>query len=75
MTEKQLDITGEVCPFCLLIVKRELKNLNSGSTLIVKLDHPPAAKDNIPAAMKKAGHRIETKLLEPGLWELHIVKQ
>lgn len=75
MTEKKIDITGKVCPYCLMIVKKEVKNLASGDVLIVKTDHPPAATDTIPYNMKKAGNPVESKKLEPGVWELKITKK
>ena len=75
MTEYTLDITGKVCPYCLLSVQKKLETLKSGDVLKVKCDHPPAANDNIPYAMKKAGHKLERNQLEPGLWELVITKK
>ena len=72
MKEQKLDITGKVCPFCLLIDRNEVKKLASDDILIVKTDHPPAATDTIPHDMKKQGHNIESIKLEPGLWELKI---
>ncbi len=75
MTEIQLDITGKICPFCLLIVQKKVDKIASGDTLIVKCDHPPAANDTIPRAMKKRGYPIEVHKLEPGLWELKIDKK
>ncbi len=74
MVEHELDITGKVCPFCLLIVKKKLGTLEPGDELIVKCDHPPAANDSIPYAMIKAGYPFIVKELEPGLWELRIQK-
>ena len=47
MTNK-LDITGKVCPFCLLAVDKELKKLPSGEELVVVCDHAPAATASIP---------------------------
>lgn len=75
MVTENLDITGKVCPICLLAVKKKLKSMNSGDMLIVKTDHPPAANENIPTAMRKDGNLCETKKLEPGLWELTIKKK
>ncbi|MFX0070315.1 MAG: sulfurtransferase TusA family protein [Candidatus Hermodarchaeota archaeon] len=75
MTEHKLDITGKICPYCLLIVKKELKKLPSGDIIIVKTDHPPAATDTIPYNMKKEGNPIETRKLESGVWELTITKK
>ena len=70
-----LDITGKVCPFCLLIVKKKIATLVKEDVLIVKIDHPPAATDTIPYSMKKMGYPCELKMLEPGLWQLLIIKQ
>ena len=75
MTEIKLDITNKVCPFCLLLVKKKLAAMNKEDILIVKCDHPPAATDTIPYAMKKANYPCESKILENGLWELKITKK
>ncbi|MHA1248638.1 MAG: sulfurtransferase TusA family protein [Candidatus Helarchaeota archaeon] len=75
MVKYELDITGKVCPYCLLIVRKKIKEIASGDTLIVKTDHPPAALDTIPYNMRKEGHAFESKKLEPGLWELTITKK
>jgi len=72
MAEYKLDIIGKVCPYALLAVRNRVKELSSGDTLIVKTDHPPAANDTVPTDMQKKGHRVETELLEPGLWQLKI---
>ena len=49
MVQQKLDITGVVCPFCVLKIKTAIDVLKSGDELIVISDHPPAAKDSIPA--------------------------
>ena len=63
---------GKVCPFCLLIVRKKVGDLSTGDILTVKTDHPPAAIDTIPHEIKKLGNHIESKKLEPGVWELKI---
>jgi len=73
--EKELDITGKVCPYCLLFVKKEMAKLNSGDILKVLCDHPPAANETIPFAMKQEGNTITSEKLEPGLWRLTITKK
>ncbi|MHA1744939.1 MAG: sulfurtransferase TusA family protein [Promethearchaeota archaeon] len=74
MVEETIDITGKICPFCLLIVKKKLAKMAVADVLSVICDHPPAATDTIPYAMKKAGHTVEIKRIEPGVWELKITK-
>ncbi|MBD3350130.1 MAG: sulfurtransferase TusA family protein [Candidatus Lokiarchaeota archaeon] len=73
--EYKLDITGKGCPFCLLIVQKKLKNMKSGDVVHVLCDHPPAAMENIPIAMERAGHSFKRELEEPGLWKLTIKKK
>ena len=74
MTNHELSVLGEVCPFCLMILRRELKKLPSGDTLVVTVDHPPAADVNFPEYLKKEGHPYEKVLLEPGVWQFTITK-
>ena len=75
MANYELDITGKICPFCLLIVKQKLEDIASGDTLVVKCDQPPAATKTIPRAMKKDKNKCITKKIESGLWELTIIKK
>ena len=75
MTELNLDITGKVCPYCLLMVKKKMQELFSGDILIVKTDHPPAANETIPTYAKKENYNLESEMLEPGVWELRITKK
>jgi len=75
MAEYKLNILGKVCPYCLLIVRNEMKKLSSGDVLVVVTDHPPAATDTIPHDMKKKGNLVLSKKLEPGIWEIKITKK
>ena len=74
MVQKKLDIKGVVCPFCVLKVKTALDEMNAGDELIVISDHPPAAKDSIPAFAQMNGFVCSVRPSEPGLWELSIKK-
>ncbi len=74
MVEYKLDITGKVCPYCILFTRKKVSKIASGDTLIVKCDHPPES-ENIPFDMKKAGHNVEINLVKPGLWEIIIIKK
>lgn len=75
MAKYELDITGKVCPYCVLFVNKKMDSLKSGDILEVKCDHPPAAMENIPNAMKKAGNKIERETISSGLWNLTITKK
>lgn len=74
MTEKKLDLTGKVCPFCLLAVQRESQKLSRGDVLTITCDHPPAVHDSIPQYCRDNGISITTKKTGPGIWEIVCTK-
>ena len=73
MTEK-LDITGKVCPMCLLTVDKKLKTLSSGEDLVVVCDHAPAATASIPEYCKDRNFGCSVTMIENGLWQITISK-
>jgi TusA-related sulfurtransferase len=75
MVKKNLDITGKVCPYCLLAVQKEVKAMNKSDELIVTCDHPPAATTSIPQFVKDNGLDSEVKKISPGVWEIRLVKK
>ena len=75
MNDFKLDITGKMCPFCLLLVKKKLAQMDKNDILVVLCDHPPAATETIPYSMEKMNYPLESKKIESGLWELKIIKQ
>lgn len=72
---QELDITGKVCPFCVIEVKKHLDTLSPGETLVVRCDHPPAAKDSIPAFAEMNGYSCTVSNDGDGLWKLEILKK
>ena len=75
MTNKTLDITGKVCPYCLLAVQKAAAALNPSDELVISCDHPSAATTAIPQFAKDAGMAIKTKKVSSGLWEIHLTKK
>lgn len=75
MATKNLDITGKVCPFCVLEVKKTLDTLGSGDVLVVSCDHPPAATVTIPQFAADTGISCDQKKAGPGLWEIRLTKK
>lgn len=69
-----LDITGKVCPFCVLEVDKALKTLPAGDILVVLCDHAPAATASIPEYSEIKGLKCDVTLKERGLWEITISK-
>ncbi len=70
-----LDVLGRVCPYPLVMTKKALEKLSSGSLLKVMTDAPASAEDSIPRFAEKQGYGIEiVKLEDKGYWELYIQK-
>jgi TusA-related sulfurtransferase len=75
MTRKNLDLTGKVCPYCLLAVQKESKRMNPLDELVITCDHPPAATESIPWFARESGFEIESRKTGPGLWEILLRKR
>jgi len=75
MVTKKLDITGKVCPYCLLAVQKASSALGSGDMLVVSCDHPPAATTTIPKFAEDNGMACDAKKTAPGLWEIRLTKK
>ena len=75
MTTKNLDITGKVCPYCVLAIRKSVADIKPGDELVVTCDHPSAATSSIPEFARTAGFAFESKKLSSGLWELRLVKK
>lgn len=75
MVTSTLDITGKVCPYCLLAVQKASAALAPGDVLVVACDHPPAATTTIPQFAQDTGMGCEVKKTAPGLWEIRLIKK
>ncbi|MDI6728204.1 MAG: sulfurtransferase TusA family protein [Thermodesulfovibrionales bacterium] len=70
-----LDVLGRVCPYPLVLTKKALEKLPSGSLLKIICDAPASAEDSIPRYAEKQGYEFESvKLEDKGYWELYIKK-
>lgn len=64
----ELDIRGQVCPACLLVVLKEINNrrdqLREGkSVLVVKTEHRNATR-TVPDSARKMGYEVEVSKVE-----------
>ena len=75
MVKKTVDITGKVCPFCLLTVQKEVKALGPSDELVITCDHPPAATASIPQFAQDNGMKIDSKKVASGVWEIRLTKK
>lgn len=71
-----LDVLGRVCPYPLVLTKKKLEKMESGSILKVLCDAPASAEDSIPRYCEKQGYPHEVvKLEDKGYWEIYIQKK
>jgi TusA-related sulfurtransferase len=75
MVKKTLEITGKVCPYCLLVVQKEVKALGPSDELVIICDHPPAATASIPQFAQDNGMKIDSKKVASGVWEIRLTKK
>jgi tRNA 2-thiouridine synthesizing protein A len=70
-----LDVLGRVCPYPLVLTKKQMEKLPSGAILKILCDAPASAEDSIPRYAEKQGYEFESvKLEDKGMWELYIKK-
>jgi TusA-related sulfurtransferase len=75
MTTKNLDITGKVCPYCLIAVQKAASALNPSDELVITSDNPSAATNSIPLFAQENGMAILSKKISSGLWEIRLTKK
>ncbi|MHA1269018.1 MAG: sulfurtransferase TusA family protein [Candidatus Helarchaeota archaeon] len=76
MVKKELDLTGESCPYTFVYTKLNLELLKAGDILEVIVDYPPAV-ENIPHSVKvqKLGEILEVlKIDQNDKWKIKIRK-
>lgn len=70
-----LDVLGRVCPYPLVLTKKQLEKMSSGAVLKILCDAPASAEDSIPRYADKQGFPIEVvKNDDKGYWEIFIQK-
>ena len=57
MTKYSLDVTGEICPYPLMLTKQNMGKLTSGDQLAVMVDYAKSVED-IPRWAKEEGHSV-----------------
>jgi tRNA 2-thiouridine synthesizing protein A len=70
-----LDVLGRVCPYPLVLTKKQMEKLTSGQVLKIMCDAPASAEDSLPRFAEKQGFPIEVvKLEDKGYWEIYLQK-
>ncbi|MFP3254527.1 MAG: sulfurtransferase TusA family protein [Hydrogenobaculum sp.] len=71
---KELDITGEVCPFTFVKSKLVLETMEKGEVLRVIVDYEPSAV-SVPKSMRDEGQEVlATNKIGDNKWEIIVRK-
>jgi len=74
MAQHSLDVTGEICPYPLMLTRKEMGKLQPGDQLVVTVDYAKSAED-IPRWAKEEGHAILAVCESGGTrWEITLEK-
>ena len=57
MAHYSLDVTGEICPYPLIMTRKEIGKLQKGDQLVVTVDYAKSSED-IPRWAKEEGHTV-----------------
>ena len=71
---RELDLSGEVCPFTFVKSKLALEEMAGGEILAVTVDNPESA-GNVPRSMELEGHQIiGVDVVKKGVWQIVVKK-
>ncbi|GAB6078531.1 sulfurtransferase TusA family protein [Hydrogenobaculum acidophilum] len=71
---KELDITGEICPFTFVKSKLVLETMEKGEILRVIVDYEPSAV-SVPKSMTDEGQEVlATNKIDDKRWEIIVRK-
>jgi len=72
---RELDVTGKLCPWPVMLTMKELSKMVPGEILEVLTDNPPSVV-NIPEAVKDEGHEVlGTEPTDPGVYKIVVKKK
>ncbi len=72
---RNLDLSGEVCPYTFVKSKLMMEQMNVGEVLDVIVDYPPAAT-NIPRSMEREGQEVlEVIQINSNQWKVVLRKK
>lgn len=69
-----LDVLGRVCPYPLVLTKKQIEKMAPGQLLKILCDAPASAEDSIPRFAEKSGYPIEVEKVGDS-WEIYIEKK
>ncbi|HAI20884.1 MAG TPA: hypothetical protein DCM14_03155 [Clostridiales bacterium UBA8153] len=73
MTRRKLDLSGEVCPYTLVKALLVLETMESGASVEISVDYPPASS-NVPRSLVLYGHEVVSVTVEGPAWVIVVKK-
>ncbi|WP_227766836.1 sulfurtransferase TusA family protein [Zhaonella formicivorans] len=75
MSDRVIDLRGEVCPYTFVKTKLQLEEMVQGQILTIIVDYPPAVK-NISKSLKLYGEEIlSVNQTQEQEWEIVVKKK
>lgn len=71
--DRNLDLSGDVCPYTFVKSKLALESMDSGQILSVTVDNGESAA-NVPKSMELEGHMVQTVEEVPSGWRIIVKK-
>lgn len=69
--DRDLDLSGEVCPYTFVKSKLALEDLNAGQILRIIVDNSESAS-NVPKSLELEGHEIVSLDQGKGNWSITV---
>ncbi len=70
-----IDLLGRVCPYPIVLTKKEMEKISSGAVLKILCDSSTMVEDTIPRYCEKHGYQFEiVRIEDKGYWEIYILK-
>jgi TusA-related sulfurtransferase len=73
--KKEVNLLGEVCPYPLILLKKEASSLRPGEMLKAIIDSRPSVTDAIPRFCEKNGYELEVVEVGEERWEIYVLKK
>ncbi len=72
---KEVNMLGEVCPYPLIVLKKEAAGLKQGEMLKAWTDSKASITDTIPRFCEKMGYELEVVQTGEERWEIYVLKK
>ena len=72
--DKELNLSGDVCPITFVKSKLKLEEMSQGEILKITLDYRPSVL-NVPRSLEQDGHQVlQINEIQNGIWEVFVKK-